>query len=189
MILEKFTQEDYDNPDFFEAIEMTETVEAKELPFDDKVRLFKRCFEEEGLRNPSLISNVLMIVRGCSLDDELFAKKEVVFKNLEEYLDVKFELKDEIKQFDTRILQYFFGALKGISYMLPDKKEDIPNLYFHTLLVIDISTISKMMNRTSVSFDNAPLVTNSEAIINSICSKNALVSGLMEKLVAQIKLE
>lgn len=164
-----FTEEDSKKTpeEIFAEIKSGEVVDAKEMPYEDKIRFMKYCMNYDGLQNAALLTNISFLVYGKNISDEVFADARIVFKNLEEYVDAKYDLKAEIEAYGRNLLKFYLAALKSYSVILPDGKIPVPASYRAILYTSDTSDISKIMNKYSFDTKDIPLVFDAEELINS----------------------
>lgn len=187
MPLTEFTEEMAAQPEYFKDVPMDTIIEAKGLPFEDKVRLLKYCMSNEILINSSLVTNLILMIKGSTLEDSVYEDAKVIFKDLEEYIDIKLALKKEISDFEENVLKYYFGAFKSLSIKLPDGKIEIPPLYKAVLTVADIYMISKLLNKHKLDFDSLPLVYEGDIILQAVNFQNPLITEFMNVLAGRIK--
>lgn len=187
MALTEFTEEMASQPEYFKDVPIDTIIEAKGLPFEDKVRLVRYCLTNNILINSSLVSNLILLIKGSTLEDAVYEDAKVIFKDLEEYIDIKLALKKEISDFEENVLKYYFGAFKSLSVKLPDGKVEIPGLYKAVLSVADIYMISKLLNKHKVDFDALPLVYEGDIIVQAVNFQNPLITEFMNVLAGRIK--
>lgn len=187
MPLTEFTEEMAAQPEYFKDVPMDTIIEAKGLPLEDKVRLLKYCMSNEILINSSLVMNLILMIKGSTLEDAVYEDAKVIFKDLEEYIDIKLALKKEISNFEENVLRYYFGAFKSLSVKLPDGKIEIPPLYKAVLSVADIYMISKLLNKHKLDFDSLPLVYEGNIILQAVNFQNPLITEFMNVLAGRIK--
>lgn len=168
--IETFTEDDTKVPydEFFKDIPPTEVYDVKELSFDDKKRFIEYIMGDTRMINSNLLMNIALLVKGNDLSDEIFDKPEIFFKSLEEYVDLKFELKDTIAAYAHDMVKYFFSALKSYSLILPDGKEMVPESFSVLLCTMSVKDLSKLVNKVKVDSDEWILVNDAETIINSM---------------------
>lgn len=187
MALTEFTEEMASNPEYFKDVSFDTIIEAKDLPFEDKKRLLSYCMKNDILINASLNTNLILLIKGASLEDSVYADKKVIFKDLEEFLDVKSDLKEEIEQFEKNVLRYYFGAFKSLSIKLPDGKIDIPPMYRNILSVADVNMMSKLVNKHGFDFKDAPLVHDAGIILNEVNLQNPLIGRFMKNIMGKLE--
>ena len=174
MKLATFKNEDGEK--LFQEVPYDEVFDLSEMPTEEKTEFLRYCLKDEGMRNINILANIIMMAQGCDLSDELFEQKDIFFNSAEEYIDIKLDLKDEIAEFDKKIVLYYFAAVKSCANLLPDNKFDVPNLYYHTLLAIDIETVSKFMNKVSINYDEIPLIFNADLILSNLSRKEVSIA-------------
>lgn len=168
-----------DAKELFEKVPYNESFDLKELTTSEKTEFLRYCIKDEGMKNINILANIIMMAQGCDLSDELFAQDDIFFNDAEEYIDIKLALKEDIEEFDKKIVTYYFAAVKSCSVLLPDHKFAVPNLYYHTLLAIDIETVSKFMNKVSINYDEVPLIFDADIILSNLSKKEASIATLI----------
>ena len=180
MIIEHFNIEDFkEGTDFYNAVVNNENIIARALPQEEKVELIKQCLLHEEITNPSLISNIVLLSLGGSVDDEVFENEISIFTSLIEFIDIKQEIRTEINEFNAQLCKYFIGVLKGYSLKLNELKIDMTNLYWSVIHSITFNNISGLLNKVSFDIKEVPAIRNAEEIIDSLCLKNNLSKELM----------
>ena len=163
--------------ELFEKVPYDETFDLSDMKTDDKIEFLRYCIKDAGMKNINILTNVILMAQGCDLSEELFAQDDIFFKDAEEYIDVKLALKEDIEEFDRQIVKYYLSAVKSISVLLDDHKFNVPNLYYHTLLAIDINTISRFMNRVDMNFEDIPLIFNADIILSNLSKKEESITS------------
>lgn len=174
LVVNSFSEEDLKNEGYFNNLETdAKIINFKSLPLNEKVLFLKACFKSVYIVNSVLIANIILLIKGCSTNVDLFQSEDVIFNDISEYIEIKQQLKDEIKEFNTKVVTYYMGAIKGLSIKLDDRKIDIENLYFHSMLVLNLNDISKMMMNVDKIQEILP-IKNSDLFINAINSNSSL---------------
>ena len=177
MKLATFKNEDAEK--LFQEVPYDESFDLSEMPTEEKTEFLRYCLKDENMRNINILTNVILMAQGCDLSDELFAQPDIFFKDAEEYIDIKLALKEDIEEFDKKIVMYYLAAVKSISVLLPDHKFGVPNLYYHTLLAIDLNAVSRMMNKVSVNYDEVPLIFNADIILSNLSVKDVSIASVL----------
>lgn len=174
-----FTEEDAKVPyeTYFGTIPADEVFNMKDCPYEDKLRFLRYIMAFDGLINAPLLTNISFLIYGKNIADETFAEESVIFTNLEEYVDAKYDLKTEIEEYARNLLKFYFAALKSYAVILPDGKIDIPASYKVVLIASDTSDISKLMNKFSFDTKDIPLVFDAGEVVDSF---NALDSPVVK---------
>lgn len=177
--LTTFNVEDLnEDSDLLKAINGEEDIFAKDLSFEDKILFFKEIFKRDNIINPSLLVNISLLILGGSLEDEIFSREDIFFKSLVEYLDIKYELKTEINEFNLNLSKFFLGILKGYSVKLRELQVEIPYMYRCILEIANFSQISKILNKCSINLQDCSPVVNSSYYLDNFCKKNEAARAL-----------
>ena len=188
--IERFTEEDAKKTpeEIFSGISADEPVLIKDMPNEDKIRFLRYVLTYDGLINASLLTNVTFLIYGKNIEDEVFADERIVFNNLEEYVDAKYDLKAEIDEYAKNILKFYFAALKSYGLILNDGKIDIPGSYKAILQVSETADISKLMNKYSFDTKDVPLVFDAETIVNSFrIMESPIIKDFMDSVMESLK--
>jgi hypothetical protein len=151
-----------------------ESFDIKDMPTKDKIGFIEYCLSKTDATNTQVLTNVILIVLGGTLDNALFDRQDIYFNSLMEYLDIKTALKAQIDQFSNQLLKYFIGAIKGYYSLLVDNKVPIPVIYGALLSVANLDQISKLFMHADFNVKDVPQVQNSKAIIDGFCIRNKL---------------
>jgi len=188
MELKSFIKNDLnEGSPLFEALSSREEILAKDLPFEEKVLFFKEIFKLEQIMNPTVLLNISLIILGGSLEDSVFERQDIYFTSLIEYLDIKYELKEEINNFNIKIAQYFIGIIKGYSLQLDDTKVDVTDTYWNIFEVANFEQISKILNKVSINVESCPPVKNAGYLLNSLCKKNEVANVLAQLFLKNLE--
>lgn len=169
VVITTFTEEDAqkDAREFFNGIQRNEIIEIKDAPYEDKIRFLKYCMSFTDVINASVLTNISFMVFGSKITDDTFEDKAIFFKDIEEYVDAKYDLRKELELYGIEILRYFFASIKSYSSVLPDGKIDIPGSYKAILMASSIVDMSKMMNRID-HINQIPLVFGADEVVDSL---------------------
>ena len=161
-------------------------VDVKGLEYEDKKRFIKFCLGYEALNNACIISNLVTVAQGRLIDEELYERPDIFFVDDIEYLDLCTDLREEILEFNTKLVTYFLAALKSMSSLIGDGAVHIPNEFFVALSSYSLNAISSAMQKVSIDYDNLPTVLNGEVVVEKVCSSKTFASEFMEELLRQI---
>lgn len=161
-------------------------VDVKGLEYDDKKRFIKFCLECEAISNACIVSNLVTVAQGRLIDEELYEREDIFFVDDIEYLDLCTDLRDEILEFNTKIVTYFLAALKSMSSLIGDGAVHIPNEFFVALSSYSLNAISSAMQKVSIDYDNLPAVLNGDVVVEKVCSSKTFANEFMEELLKKI---
>lgn len=161
-------------------------VDVKGLEYDDKKRFIKFCLKCEAISNACIVSNLVTVAQGRLIDEELYEREDIFFVDDIEYLDLCTDLRDEILEFNTKIVTYFLAALKSMSSLIGDGAVHIPNEFFVALSSYSLNAISSAMQKVSIDYDNLPAVLNGDVVVEKVCSSKTFANEFMEELLKKI---
>lgn len=177
------------NDKYFLNISAEEDLEIKSLSVEDKVKCFRFFLTSDAIMNYSVITNVFMLLNGIAgVKDTLSKDNRIFFNNLEEYVDIKLELKTEIEDFKKRLLIYYLGVVEGLNVKIPELKIHIPNTYYNILYLTNPIFISKIMSEQLKNIDVNEIkpTFNAESIYDQI--NNHVYSytyGIIDRIVSE----
>ncbi len=178
------------NDDFFKDLNEEEVLDVKELSTEDKVLCFKYFLTTDIITNISVISNIYLLINGVSsIDDDTINDNRIFFNSLEEYVDVKLQIRKEIDQFNIRLLEYYLGIIEGLDVNLDELKMHIPNTHFNTMALVTANLISKLMLKylTRINLDNVKPVFHANELYSKINNTDSLIFGFLQNLTGEVQ--
>lgn len=177
------------NDEFFINLDTNEVLEVKKMTTDDKVKCFKYFLNSDVITNISVISNIYLLINGISdIEEEALDDERIFFNSLEEYVDIKLEIKNDIDKYNIRLLQYYLGVIEGLSVVLDELKIHIPNTYFNIMPLINTNLISKIMLKYLDRIDCSKVkpVFNATQIYGEINNTDSLFLGFVQSLMSEV---
>ena len=177
------------NDEYFSNLAPEVILEIKELPTEDKIKCFRYFLGTDVITNVSVISNLFLLINGITdIEDNALDDERVFFSSLEEYIDVKLEIKNEIDVFNTRLLEYYLGVIKGLSVNLDELKTHIPNTFFNLMSLVTINLISKLTIKylDRIENKNVKPVFNAMELYSEINNQDTLFLGFVQSLVSEV---
>ena len=177
------------NDEYFSNLASEVILEIKELPTEDKIKCFRYFLGTDVITNVSVISNLFLLINGITdIEDNALDDERVFFSSLEEYIDVKLEIKNEIDVFNTRLLEYYLGVIKGLSVNLDELKTHIPNTFFNLMPLVTINIISKLTIKylDRIENKNVKPVFNAMELYSEINNQDTLFLGFVQSLVSEV---
>ena len=177
------------NDEYFSNLASEVILEIKELPTEDKIKCFRYFLVTDVITNVSVISNLFLLINGITdIEDNALDDERVFFSSLEEYIDVKLEIKNEIDVFNTRLLEYYLGVIKGLSVNLDELKTHIPNTFFNLMPLVTINLISKLTIKylDRIENKNVKPVFNAMELYSEINNQDTLFLGFVQSLVSEV---
>lgn len=177
------------NDEYFSNLAPEAILEIKELPTEDKIKCFRYFLGTDVITNVSVISNLFILINGITdIEDNALDDERVFFSSLEEYIDVKLEIKNEIDVFNARLLEYYLGVIKGLSVNLDELKTHIPNTFFNLMPLVTINLISKLTIKylDRIENKNVKPVFNAMELYSEINNQDTLFLGFVQSLVSEV---
>jgi hypothetical protein len=144
----------------------------------------------EDLRNPYMILNIINLIKIYNtLDDSFFNDSKIYVNSIEDLLDVKLDLTNELKKFQRQLSIYFISLFKSynkFSYEPLDKHIELPEIYKNIILSLDILTLSGIFS-VSEPFSTEECVYIDSAIIymNELLMRGAISTKLFSSLFGE----
>lgn len=144
----------------------------------------------EDLRNPYMILNIINLIKIYNtLDDSFFNDSKIYVNSIEDLLDVKLDLTNELKKFQRQLSIYFISLFKSynkFSYEPLDKHVELPEIYKNIILSLDILTLSGIFS-VSEPFSTEECVYIDSAIIymNELLMRGAISTKLFSALFGE----
>lgn len=177
------------NDEYFSQLDPGEILDIKNLSTEDKAKCFKYFLGSDAITNVSVISNLYLLINGISgIDDTTLDDERIFFNSLEEYVDIKLDIKDEIDTFNIALLEYYLGVVEGLNVRLDELKSHIPNTYFNLMPLATPELISKLMLKylTKIDCHNVKPAFNASELYNKINNSDSLFLGFIQNLVNEV---
>ena len=177
------------NDNFFSELNIEEVLQIKELSIEDKVTCFKYFLSSEVITNISVISNIFLLINGISnIDDDTIEDERIFFNSLEEYVDIKLQIRREIDEFNISLLEYYFGIVEGLDVVLDELKTHIPNTHFNIMPLITPQLLSRIMIKYLTRIDVSRVKPHFHAneLYNKINNPDSLITGFLMSLIGDV---
>ena len=146
---------------------------------------FKFALSFESLVDPVMLLNIINLVKVYNtLHDDFFNDEFIYVSSIEDLLDLKLAISDEIKAFIKRLSIYFISLFKSynkITYTPLDVHIALPNIYHHLFVTLDLLTLSGIFARAE-SFETKECVyiENGAVYVNEMLTKSSIGTVLMD---------
>lgn len=162
-------------------------IQMKSCSTDVLIEIYKNITTPkyiETLTNKSLILNIISLVKSYNtFNDDFFNNKLIFFNSIEQFLDVKIELQDNIKIINSEISTYFISLFRSISkteYTVLDSYCDIPTFYKIFFLTTNLVTISTILEQMPQNYTyNLKNIKGAHLYLSKLISTYALTTELM----------
>ena len=178
------------NDEYFCNLDSEEILEIKKLPTEDKVKCFKYFLGSEVITNISVISNIYILINGISsIDEDSLNDERVFFNSLEEYVDIKLEIRHEIDNFNIRLIEYYLGIIEGLDVTLDELKTHIPNTHFNLMPLVTPNLVSKLMLKylTRIDCNKVKPAFNAAELYSKINNTDNLMLGFLQSIANEVK--
>lgn len=164
----------------------------KNFSTENKIYILKDAMSDKELQDPVLLLNIFNLIKNYnSYDDSYFSYEYTMFKDLEEILQIKLELKTDIKEYKTELAFWFLSCLNSlqkIEYTYADTVYSIPKAYKAILDQSDLILISNFINKANnIETKDLVLVDMAYAYITNICRKLAVTDTLLNDIGKVLK--
>lgn len=179
------------NDDFFATVSTEEILDIKDMDTDSKVECFRYFLTSDVISNISVISNIFLLIDGVSsIDENTLEDSRVFFNSLEEYVDIKLQLRSEMDSFNIKLLEYYLGIVEGLDVTLDELKVHITNTHYNIMNLVTPTLISKLMLKylTRISFENVNPVFHATELYSKINNTDNLIVGFLQKLTNEVNL-
>ena len=144
--------------------------------------------KREDLKNPLMILNIINLIKIYNtLDDSFFENENIYVSSIEDLLDLKLELKADLKAFIKQLSIYFVSMFKSynkLTYSPLDKHIKLPNLYEKMFLTLDLLTLSGILSVSeSFSLDDCVYIENAHIYLQETIMKNAYGINIMKSFI------
>ena len=177
------------NDDFFAKVNTNEILNVKEMKTEDKIRCFRYFLTSDIISNISVISNVFLLIDGVSsISDDTLQDNRVFFNSLEEYVDIKLQLRDEIDSFNIKLVEYYLGIIEGLDVVLDELKTHITNTHYNIMNLVTPNLISKLTLKylTRITVSNVKPAFHAVELYNKINNTDNLIVGFLQKLTNEV---
>ena len=164
----------------------------KGLSVESLAEAFRYSLSREDLKNPSMLLNIINLIKIYNtLDDSFFENEDVFVSSIEELLDVKFEIHNELQQFIRQVSIYFMSLFKSYNkttYSPLDNHIKLPSIYAKIFLSLDLLTLSGIFSVSpKFTTDDCVYIEESMLYISNIMRKNIIAMGLMNTFLKGIE--
>lgn len=166
----------------------TANIIIKDFSTEKLIEIYKHLLAKDTIVNSSLILNIINLVKLYnSFDDSFFNHHLIYEKDLEQFLDIKLALKEELSAFITTLSKYWLSVIWSahkIAYTYLDQPVVLPNLYQRIILSTDMITLSGIFSKAK-PFSTAELfiVNDAYLYLSESCKKLSFADSLLNFFV------
>lgn len=148
----------------------------------------KYSLTREDLKNPTMLLNIINLIKVYNtLDDEFFKDENVYVSSIENLLDVKLTINKELKAFEKKLSVYFLSLFKSynkVTYEPLDEHIPLPNIYKFIMLGTDMLTLSGVFSISEpFSTSECIYIENANGILSELFLKSSISSKLLNEFL------
>lgn len=167
-------------------------VQLKNLSLEKKVEAIKFALTYENLKDSLMLLNIFNLIKTYNtLDDSFFENQYIFISDIQELLDLKLEINDQLKQFTKQLSVYFISLFKSynkISFTPLDIHIQLPNIYKYIILSSDLLTLSSIFSISQYfNTKQCIYIDNAMHYINELTLKNNIGINFINKLFQEQK--
>ena len=159
----------------------------KSLSKDIRLNIFKFILNDTSISNFQILINIVNFMKNYNQFDDSFFNSELIFVNsLEEFLDFKFSLKNEIDKYVLELSKWYISLFKSVHKLeinyLDDAKE-MPVSFNKIITNFDFYTLSSILSK-SIDFrmSDCYLVKDAFLILSSLAEKQQQLASIMSMM-------
>lgn len=166
----------------------TANIIIKDFSTKKLVEIYRYLLSEESVVNSSLILNIINLIKLYnSFDDSFFNHRLIYEKDLEQFLDIKLSLKNELNEFITKLSKYWISVIWSAhktAYTYLDQPVVLPNIYQRIILSTDMITLSGIFSKAkSFSTSELFIVNDAYLYLSESCKKLSFADSLLNLFV------
>lgn len=164
----------------------------KNLNIDLIIEALRISLSRETLKDPLMLLNIINLVKVYNtLEESFFEDENIYFKDMEDLLDVRLELRDEVNAFSKQLSIYFISLIKSYSkttFLPTDEYISLPAAYKSIILSTDFYTLSGIFAAgEQFNTTNCPYVIDAMECLSTLFLKNSVGLNLFENFAKKVK--
>lgn len=173
-----------------EEFKDTVYLRLKGLSSELLAEVFKYAFTRYDLKDPLTSLNIFNLIKIYNtLDESFFEDENVWFSSLENMLDVKLLIHNELKQFIRQFSIYFLSLIKSynkITYTSVDNNIEMGQLFKTLFLTMDFMTAAGIFSTTKdINTNELLLITDAFKYLNDMMVKNCMGINLLNSFLEE----
>ena len=133
----------------------------KSSSMEEKVKYLQIVMKDEAASDEIGVHNLFCLLSTQVLPDELFEKETVIFNDLEDFSDIKTELRPDLTELKKKLAYYYMSILtscRQVSFPKNDSIVDLPKLYSILIGNLGFFTLNNILYNQLDSIDKKSLV-------------------------------
>lgn len=156
----------------------------KGLDTDLLAEAFRYSMSRKDLKDPMMILNIVNLIKIYNtLDDSFFNHEDIYVSSIENLIDIRLELQEEIEAFIKELSIYFLSLFKSynkVTYTPTDNHKMLPSIYKIIFMTNDSLTLSGIFS-VSIPFstDECVFLDDARECLFKIQEKDSIGLGLL----------
>lgn len=164
----------------------------KNLDNDLLTKIFKISLGNNNIKNTTLILNIINFVKTYNtLSDDFFNDENICVSSVEEFLDLKLSLKEDIQAFINDISFYFICLIKSFGKIRSSLNDDIiemPGMYDIIFNSMDFQSMCSIFSKCNdLDISKTRFINNCSNYMNVLLLKNQISSFLLNDFYKQLE--
>lgn len=182
---------DLEEKEFSQSVS-TLSIMLKGLSTEYLIDIYKKLLFRKTLVNPQILSNISILLPSYNtLDDSFFNSDFIYESSLDQLIDIKLGLSNELKTFQHELCLWYLGCIKyasKIEYTYLDDVKEIPAIYKSLIAMSSFMQMSTILQKTTnIDFQMVPFPKDAYFVIYELANKakisNALFSKIFESII------
>ena len=153
---------------------------------------FKYSLSREDLKDPIMILNIINLIKIYNnLNDNFFQDENIYISSKADLLDIKKNLKPELKEFVMKVSIYFLSVIKSynkVTYTSLDTFEILPNIYRTIFLSSDFLTLSGIFSVSEpFNTEECVIIKDSFTYVSAFLTKNLIGLNFMDSFFKNLE--
>lgn len=163
---------------------------TKQSTFEEKVNFLRNSLQHPNEIDDNATLNILNLVGGGNISNELLETEGIIFSNLSEFSDIKTELKAELTTLKKTLAYDYLSIITSCHFIPVCRKEDIkpiPQLHKLILCNLGVFTLNKLLSKYISTIDTNTLfiVKDATELLRAINEPLFVLGGIVEKLFVE----
>ena len=163
----------------------------KDLSQDKKITMFKVLLEQATCYNKQLLVNLVNLLKAYNqFSDDFFKNSVIVFSNIEEFLDIKLALEEQIQKFLDSFASYYLSMFVSMHKDVKNYLEayiQAPHIFVTLIQSLDLYTLSGICQKAkaeNVKIFAKPIF-NAKEIISTTIDKWKVSNAMLKAMLPQ----
>lgn len=160
---------------------------TKQAEFSEKVEALKQAITDRNTQDDILVLNILNLLGGVSLNDAFFEDPNILFRDIEEFSDIKTELRGELGQLKNDIARSYLAVItscRALRIVRPEEITALQPLIKLLLLNLGFFQLNTILanNLKNIEVNNLPIIDDGIAIMQTITKSMQMLDVFIKEI-------